>query len=389
MDYARYNYIAQPGDKARGVKLTPPEFGLYDYFLVKWNYKYFPGLSVEEQHKKLKKLVDEKANDDRYRYGRQQGYPLDPSALTEDLGNNAVKASRYGIRNLKFIMDHLNKWVGKEDSDYTYRQTIWNGIITQYVHYLNHAYANIGGIYLNEKYVGDPRPQYKSVSRYKQQQALRFLLEQVRDLDWLENEQVIRNLPLTGDPSSVLRKAITKAILTAPEKVKLSALKSREENPYGSRDVMEDIYKGIWEKTTHNATLDKTDRALQKAYIQSLIQKSNLLKGGSGNPSTFAAQTHEEISLPDFVRRKSINEYGYNLYDQFISPVDDIHSGPISASFGGTSIRFNVRPSLESLYYSYLLKTKSLMEKALKKTYDKTTKMHYRLLLQKIKSVTQ
>jgi len=390
MDYARYNYVAQPGDKVRGVKLTPPEFGLYDYFLVKWNYKYFPGLSTEEQHKKLKKMVDGKANDDRYRYGKQQGYPLDPSALTEDLGDNAVKASRYGIKNLKFIMDHLNKWVCKEDSDYTYRQTIWNGIITQYVHYLNHVYANIGGIYVNEKYEGDPRPQYQSVSRYKQQQALRFLLRQVKDLDWLENEQVIRNLPLTGDPSSVLRKAITEAILTAPEKVKLSALKSREKNPYSPRDVMVDIYKGIWEKTTHNATLDKTDRVLQKAYIQSLIQKSDLSTAGSSNSSAFAGQASDGISLPDFVRRKSIHEYGYHLFDQFISPPPDhIHSDPISASFGSTTIRFNVRPSLESLYYSYLMKAKSLMEQALVKTYDNATKMHYRLLLQKIKSVTQ
>ncbi|MEI3419730.1 MAG: zinc-dependent metalloprotease [Butyricimonas faecihominis] len=104
MDYARFNYVAQPGDK--GVRLTPPDLGIYNCFLVKWSYQ--PLLQVKDEWDEqatLESWVDEKAGDPRYRYGRQQIYSrYDPSAIEEDLGDDPMKAGEYGIKNLKYIL---------------------------------------------------------------------------------------------------------------------------------------------------------------------------------------------------------------------------------------------------------------------------------------------
>ncbi len=98
MDYARFNYVAQPGDKERGVKLTPPMFGIYDYYLVDFNYRYFDNsVSPEMEKRELDKLVSSRIADPRYRYGAQ-GMNIDPRTQTEDLGDDAIKASQYGIK---------------------------------------------------------------------------------------------------------------------------------------------------------------------------------------------------------------------------------------------------------------------------------------------------
>lgn len=390
MDYARYNYVAQPGDKERGVQLAPPKFGLYDYYLVNWNYRYFPeGMSKEEQKETLTRLVDEKTNDDRYRYGPQGSY-LDPSSLTEDLGDDVVEASIYGIENLKYVMEHLNEWVEKEDTDYTYRQSIRDGVIMQYVRYLNHLYANIGGIYLNKRYVGDSRPHYRTVPRQKQRKAFLMLLEEVKHLSWLEHEEVVKNLPLTGNPAAIIRDQMIEAILTAPEKVHLSALKSGKEDPYTPKEVMEDIYTSIWEKPLQKKlTLTEAEREFQKAFVQTVIAKSGLKETGGSGQSAFS-NDHGEfkgIRPPDFVEEQMISDHGIGVYQKYLSPAGANTPDPVAASFGRVDIHFHSKPVLDHLNYSYLMKVKSLLEEAEKISMDTDTETHYELLLRKIEDV--
>ncbi|WP_211483129.1 zinc-dependent metalloprotease [Fodinibius roseus] len=397
MDYARYNYVAQPGDKERGVQLTPPKFGLYDYYLVDWNYRYFPEeVSKEDQKERLTRLVDEKAGDDRYRYGAQGAY-LDPRSLSEDLGDDAVEASTYGIDNLKYVMNHINEWVEEEDTDYSYRQRIRNGMIMQYVRYLNHVYRNVGGIYLNKKYVGDSRPHYRSVPREKQREAFRMLLEELNRLDWLEQEEVVTNLPLTGSPSAVIRNQLIEVILGAPERVHLSALKSREENPYSPEDVMEDIFNSLWkEPLQEKSTLTEAEREFQKAYVQAVIAKSGLERAGATGTSAFASDdrdAHElRIKLPEFVEEHLRTEFGSDLYRKYIAPISShVNAGrsdPVSASFGTARIRFHTKPVLDHLNYTYLKKVKSLLEEAVADdTAAAGAQSHYELLLRNIENV--
>ncbi len=146
MDYARFNYVAQPGDMERGVKLTPPRFGIYDEYAVKWLYT--PVLSAqtpEEEYRITSKWITEASADSVYRYGKQQfRATIDPKSQMEDLGDDAVKASDYGIKNLKYILANLNDWCAAEDEDFSFRSSMYGDIVNQYVTYITHIYANVG-----------------------------------------------------------------------------------------------------------------------------------------------------------------------------------------------------------------------------------------------------
>ena len=160
MDYARFNFVAQPGDMEKGVKLTPPRLGLADYFSIKWLYSPIPEAATYMDEKPvLSKWISEKSGDPRFRYGKQQIYGvLDPSAQSEDLGDDVVKSSEYGIRNLKFIMKNMNSWLKDSDPDLTKREMLYKAVLNQYLQHLYHVYNVKGGVYLNERYQGDKRP---------------------------------------------------------------------------------------------------------------------------------------------------------------------------------------------------------------------------------------
>jgi len=50
MDYARFNYVAQPED---GVKHLFPRIGDYDKWAIKWGYSYFADAKDEKQKSHL------------------------------------------------------------------------------------------------------------------------------------------------------------------------------------------------------------------------------------------------------------------------------------------------------------------------------------------------
>jgi hypothetical protein len=153
MDYARFNHVAQPGDYERGVQMMPPRMGLYDEYAVKWLYTYLPDAKTpEEEQPWLDNLVRSHAGDPIYRYGKQQIFnTLDPTSLSEDLGDDHVRASEYGIKNLKYIMKHLNEWYGEDDNDLTARETMYKYLLNQYLTYINHVYNVKGGMIMNER----------------------------------------------------------------------------------------------------------------------------------------------------------------------------------------------------------------------------------------------
>lgn len=371
MDYARFNYVAQPGDLEKGVQLSPPLFGLYDYFMVKWNYSYFDStVSDREQKNRLAAMVAAKAGDKRYRYGAQQGGILDPSSQTEDLGDDAVKASRYGINNLKYIMKNLNTWMKGQDKDYSYRQSVWEGVLSQYVRYINHVYSNVGGIYLNEKYVGDPRPFYESVPRKKQVEAMQFMIDELLHLEWIEDKSVLENMTLAGTPVAILRTQIVEALMEAPLKVNLAALKSKEQHPFTSDEAMAFIFKAVWASTMNGKRLSASEKEMQKVFVKSGIKNAKLIVPGAPGAFALTGGQPAGICLPWEVTGWDHCGVAYDY-----SPV---------SGFGGGRINFNAQPALESAYFNQLTEAKRLLEKSAAKTADKETQMHYRLLLNQI-----
>ncbi len=371
MDYARFNYVAQPGDMQKGVKLTPPLFGVYDEYAIDWNYSYYgPEVSAAKEQTLQAAKIASKAADIRFRYGAQQGQnAFDPSSQTEDLGDDAVKASVYGVKNLKYIMAHLHEWMATTDKDYTHREELWNRVLGQYVNYINHVYSNVGGFYVNEKHEGDPRPMYASVPRARQEAAFDWMMAQLKDLDWLENKQVLQEMTLVGTPSMVLRKQIIEALVQAPAKVDLSAQKSTEKNPLTSEEVIKKLYRQVWATTLKNGICDVTDREMQKAYVTALIKQSKLMPASTGAAN--GLQENDAFS-------GSFKLAGFETHEPAC-----LHPEHYQA-FGGGGVRFNLSPSLEASCYAQLKNCQALLKGAVVKTTHVTTRMHYRLLLDQI-----
>lgn len=268
MDYARNNYVAQPGDK--GLRLTPPTIGVYDFYAIKVGYQ--PVLDVltpEEENKIIKRWIAEKANDPKYRYGKQQFQAVyDPSALMEDLGDDAVKAGEYGIKNLKYILAHLNEWLDEQDKDFDYRINIYNELVNQCFGYLYNGFMNIGGFYLNEHEVNDPRPSFSVVPKEKQKRSLEFLIKNLRNLEWLDDPEVIENLVVRTPRSERLVKIFSKNLINTK---KLSLAIYRDPESYSPKEYLDDLYTLIWEPTIKGQNVTSADMLLQKAVLADLL----------------------------------------------------------------------------------------------------------------------
>ena len=312
MDYARFNYVAQPGDK--GLKLTPPDLGVYDYYAIKWLYSPIAGnKSVEEESEIIEKWIDEKAGDPLYRYGRQQFMSMyDPTALTEDLGDDPIKASNYGISNLKYILPHVNEWI-KDDKYYEYRQELYSQILNQYFRYVSNVLCQVGGVYLNPVKEGMPEKRYESVSREVQRASMKWTIKQLRDCRWLNEESLDKNI-FAPKYSLSLQRAMTRMLLSLAPNVTLSAHLST--NPYTVKDYYDDLYNGIWESTIQGKKLTDGDKLMQKMAVSAALDEINKTM----NPKGLVSDVEPIVSLSiDDIIEGGMDYTGVlrQYYDQF------------------------------------------------------------------------
>ena len=276
MDYARFNYVAQPGDE--GLKLTPPSLGVYDYYAIKWLYSPVAGnKSVEEEKAIVEKWIDEKSGDPLYRYGRQQVASMyDPSALTEDLGDDPIKASNYGIKNLKYILPHVNEWI-EDDEYFEYRQELYVQIINQYYRYVSNVLCQVGGAYLNEVKEGMQEKRYVPVSRDVQRASMEWVFDQLHNVNWLNEESIDCNI-FAPKYSLALQKSVIQNMLSLSSNVMMVSHLS--DNPYTLRDFYDDLYAGIWKPTIRGRKLTDGDKLMQRMVVESAV--AIVGKSGSG-----------------------------------------------------------------------------------------------------------
>ena len=277
MDYARFNYVAQPGDK--GVRLTPPDLGIYDYFLVKWNYQPLPQVNNEwEEQAILESWVDEKAGDPRYRYGRQQIQSrYDPSAIEEDLGDDPVKAAEYGIKNLKYILSNLGEWVN-DDTDFTHREELYKQLANQYYRYIMNVMYNVGGIYLTEVKDGTKGQRHEPVAKEKQRASLAWILKEFKSSDWLSKTDLKKNFTMGVDMTPVLQKRILDQLERLTGNIILSS--HLASNPYTIQEFLTDLYNGAFENTVKGRALTDADKMLQQFIVD--VSASSLKDAGAG-----------------------------------------------------------------------------------------------------------
>lgn len=384
MDYARFNYVAQPGDKERGVKLTPPKFGVYDYFTIKWSYTpVFDVADSDEEYKITSKWLSDAAADPVYRYGKQVfGYTFDPRSQSEDLGDDAVKASEYGIKNLKYILSNLNSWV-KDDPDYSYRADIYTGIIYQYLTYIQHVYANVGGIYLNEKMEGDPVDAYRTVPREKQKAAFDFIKNQLSDLDWLDNKDLLENIQLMGSPASVMRLAMIPAVVHAPSKLVQPSMMG--DDVYTPQECLKDVYDFVWGPTIRGEKLNDLQMALQREFMLGASANAGIPYYGSGAAQRALVSNAGNDPMADEAGADAAGPYEIVMPAMLkeYAAKNDIESMAPVMGYNPPHYQYIASPLLNQDYFGYVLKVQKLLKS---RTASATgeLKAHYDLILRNI-----
>lgn len=272
MDYARFNYIAQPGDE--GVLLYPG-IGPYDKWAIKWGYTWMGNKSTEQQAKELNRWTVEKAGDPLYFFGKQTSTLIDPRSQSEDLGNDAIKASAYGIANLKRILPNIEKWTYEEGKPYAELQELYNEVITQFTRYMGHVRSNIGGIYEDNKTYDQEGVVYTHVPKQKQQAAVKFITEQAFITPkWLFDDTQLAKFDNTimSDRVSGMQAAILAGILEPGRLARVidNSIKN-ESNAYSLDLLFADLKKGLWAELNNGRNIDFYRRALQRAHLERLV----------------------------------------------------------------------------------------------------------------------
>ncbi len=268
MDYARFNYVAQPED---GDVALMPNIGPYDKYAIEWGYRPILDKSAEDEKKTLDSWILKHAGDPIYRFGAQQSGVIDPSSQTEDLGDDAMLASTYGIKNLKRIVPNLIEWTAEEGKDYEDLETMYEQVLAQYNRYMGHVTANIGGVVKTTKTYDQEGPVFVHVPAEKQKRAMEFLQNQLFDTpEWLIDQDIFNKIEFDGNVERV-RSTQERTLNNLLDFGRMARLIENEEvngsKAYGLLDMMDDLRSGIWSELRSGRSVDTYRRNLQRAYI--------------------------------------------------------------------------------------------------------------------------
>src|SRR5690606_25160416 len=268
MDYARFNYIAQPED---GDVALMPDIGPYDKYAIAWGYRPILDKKGNAEKPILDQWILEKAGDPMYRFGRQQGGVIDPSSQTEDLGDDAMLASHYGILNLKRIVPNLIEWTAEDGKNYDDLGTMYGQVLGQYNRYMGHVTANIGGVYEIYKAYDQEGAVYTHVEKETQKRAMDFLHKELFTTPtWLIDQDIFNKIEFDGNVNRV-RGFQERALSNLLDFGRMARLMENSEingrNAYSLLNMMTDVRQGIWSELNRGGAIDQYRRNLQRAYI--------------------------------------------------------------------------------------------------------------------------
>jgi len=269
MDYARYNYIAQPGDEnIRFVR----QMGPYDHYATNWGYRYIPGTTPEGEKSILTEWILEKADDPRYKYGRQSSR-FDPQSQTEGIGNDMMKASDYGIKNLKYVAKNLPKWTSDKTNDYDDLEELYGELLGVWSRYVGHVTTNIGGVFENLKTPGQDGSVYTPVDKATQEASMAWLNENVFETPlWLIDQTILQNIDHAGYFESLRRRQdrVVSSLLDADRLGRLIDAETMDTEYYSALEMLQDLRTNIWNETSSRKNVDIYRRNLQRTYLDEM-----------------------------------------------------------------------------------------------------------------------
>lgn len=272
MDYARFNYVAQPEDEI-GVNNIYPHIGDYDKWAIEWGYKWLPdNVTATAENDILNKwIVNKLASGKQYFFGSETS-TIDPRCQSEDLGDDAVKASNYGIKNLKRIMPNLLKWTAVPTEGYDQAGAMYTELGNQYIRYMMHVVKSVGGLIITPKSIEQPGPQLEPVAKAKQQEAMRFFNEQLFTTPkWFMSDKMYGLTGVTGYSFAVRGQTVVLNSLLSNDRFnRMLQQQSIYPDTYTLTEMLQDLTKSIFSELPAHAPIDMYRRNLQRMYVEGI-----------------------------------------------------------------------------------------------------------------------
>lgn len=335
MDYARFNYVAQPEDEGAGLH---PRIGPYDKWAVIYGYKRIPDAEdAVEERTVLNEWIKERADNPYYRYGRQQRGLVDPSAQTEDVGNDAVEASRLGIANLKRILPELLDWTYEEAEDYDELEELYGQIIRQMLRYMGHVSSNVGGVYQFVKTADEEGLVYQPVPRARQAKSVEFINEQLfQTPQWLIDKEILQRIEAEGVMDR-LRSAQVTVLNNLFDGDRLLRLQESHtlhgEEVYSLPALFDDTRQGVFSELKSGAEIDPFRRNLQRGYLEKMndLMKLSDDKYDQSDIKAIARGTLRQIKTEANEAIKKTSESVSKMHlEDLVARIDAIFEGKMS-----------------------------------------------------------
>jgi hypothetical protein len=332
MDYARFNYIAQPED---GIKNFFPKIGEYDDWAIKYGYKPIPNIDLpEEAEPILNEWILEKAGNPVYRYGRQRRDPIDPTAQTEDIGDDSMEASELGIANLKRIALKLMEWGTEPGENYDDLQELYNNVVGQYNRYMGHVTSNVGGVYEYYKTSDEDGAVYTHVDEEKQARAIAFLNKQLfATPEWLIDPAILSRIEEEGivDRIKALQTRTFSRLLDGKRVKRIlenEALNGA--NAYTAVEMMTDLRRSVFSELRSGKEIDTYRRNLQKNFVEELgnllntdnddLRSTDIPSIAKGNLTLLKVEINRGIGRQSNTSSRFHLQYLSDRIDQLLNP---------------------------------------------------------------------
>ena len=380
MDYVPCNYIAQPGDVEKGVRMVPGGLGEYDYYVIRWLYEPIPTvITAKDEFATLDRWIREGRTNPKYRFGKVPYYYYDPRCFTGDLGDDHLKALAYAVNNLKIAVRNFYDWYAEGDEDLSLRSQLYNSLRGQLQKRINDVSVNLGGFYQMEAFSTEEEPSYVVVPGAILKAAVKCMIDMAKDLAWLENKAIEKKLEIRNSNVDQIRSFI---LGTLTFRLKYVALGAEKGGDYSLVEYVEDIYRNVWDGTLKNRPLEKYEMDLQKEFLGSVVASSTIATtAGNFTPRRGIAMAgHEGAIVPETIDRKQldlIREQLAVLPEKGMSPEERSGFYPtMQVVMPGDYIPVNY-------YFDMLFKIQDLLKGAVTKSSGET-KLHYEYLLYKI-----
>lgn len=326
MDYARYNYIAQPGDKnIRFVR----QLGPYDHYAINWGYRVIPSAKTpEEEINVLDKWIEEKTGNPIYKFGFQRRNGFDPASQTEDIGNDHVKASSYGIKNLKIVAKNLPEWTSNQTNNYDDLAELYGELLSVWGRYVGHVISNVGGVFENNKKPNQSGVVYQPIEKTKQKIAINWLHNNAFETqEWLLDTTILNKIEEAGHVALMLRyqNRFLSRLVNSTKLKRMLDVETLNTDTYTAYEMMRDLRKGIFTEVNSAKNVTVYRKNLQKAFVNRV---GSLLKNEDAQDSDVVSIARGELSTLKYLvgnaSKKSINTVTKYHYKDIVAKIDTI-----------------------------------------------------------------